>query len=44
MRVEVILLVHVLVGILYHLVDTPSDVEQGPLLELLLGHSPSEVV
>ena len=44
MRVEVIVLVRVLDGIIFTLVVPPLEVAQGPLLALLLGYSPSEVV
>ena len=44
MLVQVVFLVSVLVGIIFFLVGPPSDVAQGPLLELLLEYSPSEVV
>ena len=44
MRVEVIILVHVLVGMICHLVIPHSEVAHGRLLGLLMGYSPSEVV
>ena len=44
MRIEVIVLVRVLVGMICPLAGTPLEVAHGLLLELLLGYSPSEVV
>ena len=44
MRVEVIVLVRVLVVIICPLVGPPSEVAQGPRLELPLGYAPLEVV
>ena len=44
MNVEAIVLVHVLVGMIFRFVGTPSGVSQGPFMGLLLGYSPLEVV
>ena len=44
MCVGVAILVLVLVGRICRLVGSPYEVAQGPLLELLLGKPPSEVL
>ena len=44
MSVEVIILVRILVRIIFPLVGPPSEVVQGPRLEMPLGYAPSEVV
>ena len=44
MRVDVIVSVRVLVGMIFRLVVPPLEVVQEPLLQLFLGYSPSEVV
>ena len=44
MRVEVIVLVHVMVGMVFPFVGPPSYVAQGKLIALFLGYPPSEVV
>ena len=44
MRVGVVVLVLVLVVRIFPLVGSPSEVAQGPLLELLMRKPPSEVL
>ena len=44
MRVETIILVRALAGIIYPLVIPLSDVAKGPCMVLLLGYEPLDVV
>ena len=44
MRIEVIVLLHVLVEMICRLVGPPSEMAHGTVLDLLLEYTPSEEV